>query len=33
MFADRSALHAQTAQTGAQDRATRTAPVQFEMHK
>ncbi len=33
LFADRSAVHAQTAQTGAKDKATRTAPVQFEKHK
>ena len=33
LFADRSAVHAQTANTGAKDKATRTAPVQFEMHK
>jgi SNW domain-containing protein 1 len=33
LFADRSALHAQTVSSGAKDKATRTAPVQFEMHK
>ena len=33
MFADRSALHAQTANSGARDKNVRTAPVQFEMHK
>lgn len=33
LFTDRSAVHAQTAATGTKDKATRTAPVQFEMHK
>lgn len=33
LFADRSALHAQTVNTGAKDKATRTAPVQFERQK
>lgn len=33
LFADRSAVHAQTANTGARDKAVRTAPVQFQMHK
>jgi SNW domain-containing protein 1 len=33
LFADRSAVNAQTANAGTRDRATRTAPVQFEMHK
>lgn len=29
LFADRSAVHAQTANSGTKDRAVRTAPVQF----
>ena len=33
LFADRSAVNAQTANAGTREKATRTAPVQFEMHK
>ena len=33
LFADRSAVNAQTANTGVKEKGTRTAPVQFQMHK